>query len=473
MLGNERVRHWNLKINKMKYTFVGIVLILCYAVVLDDCKTYEAKKVVSEQQLDSALYMFGITAYLPEPLEYQMKEPEAVKRKLGSFTSKIWPKSLDGYVHWRVKWYDGTDEVHIKVASYVNSVYKNVKIEWGVTDNPTHIVSFIPNNQSWSYVGTDCQYIASTGKITTQLGWALQYINNQGNELFGVSVHEFNHSACFTHTLQSPACVGVLIPQKDVIYADASRAYGWDKGTVDAQILTPYTSAEVLDENCDINSIQCYEMRPGWYKYANGQPATNHRNSYLTAQDQAKIDKIYPASGIVIVDTSEAGTNVAKGAKAFQSSEYGGYPAANAIDGKMNTFNHTNAEIAPWLYLDLGSIKDIKNVKVYSRQDCCNGRIRNLKVWAFNDMLPIVGDYNQPNPVFSQTGYLQPNQSLDIPVNAKARYIKIQCQALNGVTYLHLAELKVYSNGSSVICKDSTIKYRVLRDSFATIIICK
>jgi hypothetical protein len=170
-------------------------------------------------------------------------------------------------------------------------------------------------------------------------------------------------------------------------------------------------------------------------------------------------------------------TNIAINAKAYQSSEYGGYPASNAIDGKMNTFNHTNAEIAPWLYLDLGSIKDIRNVKVYSRQDCCNGRIRNLKVWAFNDMLPIVGDYNQPNHVFSQTGYLQPNQSLDIPVNTKARYIKIQCQALNGVTYLHVGELEVYANSSNVICKDSTITsiVKVTKDSlvYSTIKVCR
>jgi hypothetical protein len=143
----------------------------------------------------------------------------------------------------------------------------------------------------------------------------------------------------------------------------------------------------------------------------------------------------------------------------------------------MNTLNHTNAEVSPWLYLDFGSIKDIKNVKVYARQDCCNGRTRNLKVWAFTDMLPIVGDYNQPNPVFSQTGYLQPNQSLDIPVNAKARYIKIQCQALSGATYLHVAELEVYSGSGAVACKDSTITsiVKVTKDSlvYSTIKVCK
>ncbi len=203
-------------------------------------------------------------------------------------------------------------------------------------------------------------------------------------------------------------------------------------------------------------------------------PVTPNCTDGIKNGDETGIDCGGFCKPCAVVDPTK---NIALNAKAYQSSEYGGYPASNAIDGKMNTFNHTNAEVAPWIYLDLGSIKDIKNIKVYSRQDCCNGRIRNLKVWAFNDMLPIVGDYNQPNHVFSQTGYLQPNQSLDIPVNIKARYIKIQCQALNGVTYLHVGELEVYANSSNVICKDSTITsiVKVTKDSlvYSTIKVCR
>lgn len=203
-------------------------------------------------------------------------------------------------------------------------------------------------------------------------------------------------------------------------------------------------------------------------------PATPTCNDGIKNGDETGIDCGGSCKPCAVIDPS---TNIALSAKAFQSSEYGGYPASNAIDGRMNTFNHTNAEPTPWLYLDFGSIKDIKNVKVYARQDCCNGRIRNLKVWAFTDMLPIIGDYNQPSPVFSQTGYLQPNQSLDIPVNAKARYIKIQCQALSGATYLHVGELEVYPNSGSVICKDSTITsiVKVTKDSlvYSTIKVCK
>jgi len=176
------------------------------------------------------------------------------------------------------------------------------------------------------------------------------------------------------------------------------------------------------------------------------------------------------------VDTANP-VNIAKGAKSFQSSEYGGYPASNAVDDNMSTFNHTNAEVAPWLYVDLGAIKDIRNVKIYSRVDCCNGRIRNLKVWLFNDMPPVIGDYNQPNPIYAANGYLQPNQSLDIPVNNKARYIKIQCQAIGGLTYLHIADLKAYSIGGAVVCKDSTITsvVKVTKDSlvYSTIKVCR
>ena len=49
----------------------------------------------------------------------------------------------------------------------------------------------------------------------------------------------------------------------------------------------------------------------------------------------------------------------------------------------------------------------------------------------------------------------------------KARYIKIQCQALSGATYLHVGELEVYPNSGSVICKRQLITsiVKVTKDS--------
>lgn len=53
----------------------------------------------------------------------------------------------------------------------------------------------------------------------------------------------------------------------------------------------------------------------------------------------------------------------------------GPYPGANAVDGNMANLAHTSCVDIPWLLIDLGSAVPITKIVVYSRTDCCSGRM--------------------------------------------------------------------------------------------------
>ena len=66
---------------------------------------------------------------------------------------------------------------------------------------------------------------------------------------------------------------------------------------------------------------------------------------------------------------------------------------------RMSTILITrNAETdAQWLLFEFWIYREYQNVKVYARQDCCNGRDQESKKFGHLLIcLPIVGDYNQP-----------------------------------------------------------------------------
>ena len=84
-------------------------------------------------------------------------------------------------------------------------------------------------------------------------------------------------------------------------------------------------------------------------------------------------------------DTSSWGAtpeNLALGKPAAQSSSYSAsYPAANAVDGALNTFSHTASldTNAAWR-VDLGGDYYISQIILYNRLNCCWPRLRDITV---------------------------------------------------------------------------------------------
>lgn len=138
------------------------------------------------------------------------------------------------------------------------------------------------------------------------------------------------------------------------------------------------------------------------------------------------------------------------GRKAEQSSNFANTTDADkAVDGNT-AGNYTDGSISitgldrnAWWQVDLGSSSEISSIDVWNRTDCCPERLADY--WVFVSDTPFA-PADTPSTLQSRQGTwsnhqtMAPSPSTTIPVNSKARYVRVQ---LAGENYLSLAEVKV------------------------------
>lgn len=67
-------------------------------------------------------------------------------------------------------------------------------------------------------------------------------------------------------------------------------------------------------------------------------------------------------------------TDIAFKKMARQSSTYATWnQAGNAVDGILDTFQHTNSDPMPYWIVDLENTYEVVRVEVINRKPCCNG----------------------------------------------------------------------------------------------------
>lgn len=128
------------------------------------------------------------------------------------------------------------------------------------------------------------------------------------------------------------------------------------------------------------------------------------------------------------------GANLALGKPTQQSSVYGGaWTPDKGVDGRKDTFFHTNNENNPWWQVDLQGNYAIGYIMLYNRADCCGERQRTVQV-----MLSQNGSNWQT--IYSHDG----SNFQQVRVEAhgrRARYVRVQLAEQN---YFHLGEVEVY-----------------------------
>lgn len=138
------------------------------------------------------------------------------------------------------------------------------------------------------------------------------------------------------------------------------------------------------------------------------------------------------------------------GAVASQSTNASGGVASRAIDNNRNgawsggSVTHTNnGALDGWLQVDLGASRDISQIDLYNRTDCCGGRLSNYSVLASND------------PTFATTVYDSGNQGAAgatvsfSGLSTNARYVRVRRDGTSGGAgeAISLAELDVLGLG--------------------------
>ena len=404
----------------------------------------------------------GISVHFEDKVEYIMPYPSWVPNQLGLYNAKKWPKDKREF---RIQFVNGDQDIYTEtLQDWDKGITSKTGLKFvQVNTQPDMIVSFVQNNQAWSYVGKDLAQIAKQGQPTMNLGWHIKYRNNEGGERYGTGNHEMLHALGYIHTLQSPAAVGNLKWNRDFVYAKYAKL-GWNKTMVDANVLSTYSNTIVTDNQWDPRSIMCYPVGPG---EANIQVG---RNNEFSSIDDMKLVSDY--AGVVPPTTGNqfADSLISCFKPSRQSSNYNApnsYPADKANDCRNQplhgaNFSHTGSEASPWWEVDLGDTFRISQIDVINRMDnaTAKNRLKKFKIYTslfpITNLSPIVVDHTASAPI----------DSVKFQVQASARYVRLQAE-MSPANYLNLSEIRVWGSPAAVICRDSIIRvpYTAFRDS--------
>jgi hypothetical protein len=141
----------------------------------------------------------------------------------------------------------------------------------------------------YSYLGTDILHIPKNRQTMNLQAFTM---STPESEYKRVVRHETGHTLGFPHEHMRQALVARIDPEK--AYEYFLRTQGWDKRTVDQQVLTPLDERSIMGTRADQTSIMCYQL-PGSIT-RNGRPILGGLDVNQT--DYAFAGKIYPKPGL-------------------------------------------------------------------------------------------------------------------------------------------------------------------------------
>jgi hypothetical protein len=137
----------------------------------------------------------------------------------------------------------------------------------------------------WSYLGTDILHIPKNQQTMNLENFTM---NTPESEYKRVVRHETGHTLGFPHEHMRKALISRIDPQK--AYDFFLTTYGWDKATVDQQVLTSLDERSLMSTAPDQTSIMCYQL-PGSIT-RDGKPIIGGTD--INATDAAFAAKLYP-----------------------------------------------------------------------------------------------------------------------------------------------------------------------------------
>ncbi|CAG2196677.1 unnamed protein product [Mytilus edulis] len=113
------------------------------------------------------------------------------------------------------------------------------------------------------------------------------------------------------------------------------------------------------------------------------------------------------------------------------------FPFQFAVDGRLDTIQHTKKQYLPYWVVDIGTIYNTERVEIYNEPDCCGERLRNLDIIigishnAMNLCAHYAGPSHTADHLVFKCGGVLPG-----------RYVKLM---IRKTEYLHVAEVKVFA----------------------------
>ncbi len=138
--------------------------------------------------------------------------------------------------------------------------------------------------------------------------------------------------------------------------------------------------------------------------------------------------------------------NAAEGKETSQSSDGYGFTGVGAVDGEVSTFSHTgDADLTPWLFVDLDGNYEITAIRLLNRVDCCADRLYNITVAVTDSGGQTIWTSDVVNPIADGETPVSPGSEVELvlPAGIIGAGVTVQKVAFSGSEWLSLGELVV------------------------------
>ncbi|MEO6001150.1 MAG: M12 family metallopeptidase [Chitinophagaceae bacterium] len=179
-----------------------------------------------------------------------------------------------------------------RIVSHMNAWSKTACITFVETTGVGQVRISFTGSGYWSYLGTDILLIPKDRPTMNLQSFSM---NTQESEYARVVRHETGHTLGFPHEHMRKELVNRI--DKNKAYAYFQRTQGWDKKTVDAQVLTPLVDGTITGTAADQTSIMCYQLPGAITK--DGKPIVGGLD--INNTDFTFAGKIYPKPGSKIM----------------------------------------------------------------------------------------------------------------------------------------------------------------------------
>jgi hypothetical protein len=206
--------------------------------------------------------------------------------RISVIVSKYWgptPRRLT------VSFVDSTPaDLRARIISHMNAWTQTACVSFVETQGAGNVRISRGSGGYWSYLGTDILHIPRNRQTMNLQGFTM---NTPDSEYKRVVRHETGHTLGFPHEHMRKALVALIDPQK--AYEYFLRTQGWDKQTVDQQVLTALDESSLMGTPVDQDSIMCYQLPGSITK--NGQPIRGGTD--INQTDYGFAGRIYPKPG--------------------------------------------------------------------------------------------------------------------------------------------------------------------------------
>jgi hypothetical protein len=180
------------------------------------------------------------------------------------------------------------DNLRRRILSHMNAWSSRCGISFIDTQGVGQVRISLQGSGYWSYLGTDILHIPQDRPTMNLQDFSM---STPESEYHRVVRHETGHTLGFPHEHMRQELVARIDPQK--AYAYFLRTQGWDKTTVDEQVLTPLDQSSIMGTPPDQTSIMCYQL-PGEIT-KDARPITGGLD--INQTDYGFAARIYPKPG--------------------------------------------------------------------------------------------------------------------------------------------------------------------------------